>query len=82
MAHRILLASLLATLTATTPLIDKRGASHNNFSCKSTVHPNPVVLFHGLGATYYEDLNVLQSYLQSINFCTFSITYGDYPGFP
>lgn len=37
---------------------------------------------HGLGATYYEDLNQLETYLKTQDFCTFSITYGDYPGFP
>ena len=55
----------------------------NDFSCKpSAVHPNPVVLFHGLGATYYEDLNFLQQNLTDEGWCTFSITYGAYPGFP
>ncbi|KAF2213409.1 hypothetical protein CERZMDRAFT_90444 [Cercospora zeae-maydis SCOH1-5] len=37
---------------------------------------------HGLGATYYEDLNQLEAHLKTLDFCTFSITYGDYPGFP
>lgn len=44
--------------------------------------PNPVVLLHGLGATYYEDLNVLQGWLAARGHCTFSSTYGAYPGFP
>ena len=57
-------------------------AVHNNFSCKSTVYPNPVVMLHGLGATYYEDLNYLEQYLQQQGFCTFSLTYGDYALFP
>jgi len=45
-------------------------------------HPDPVVVLHGLGATYYEDLNVLQASLAGHGYCTFSETYGDYPGFP
>jgi len=45
-------------------------------------HPNPVVLLHGLGATYYEDLNVLQSWLAARGYCTFASTYGAYPQFP
>ncbi|CAK1367058.1 hypothetical protein CB0940_10391 [Cercospora beticola] len=56
--------------------------NHNDFSCRSATHPNPVIIMHGLGATYYEDLNYLESYLKTQDFCTFSITYGDYPGFP
>lgn len=31
---------------------------HNDFTCKSTSHPNPVVLLHGLGATYYEGTSI------------------------
>lgn len=60
-----------------------RATKHNDFSCKPGAdHPNPVVLLHGLGATYYEDLNFLETFLQSKGFCTFSLTYGAYDGFP
>lgn len=60
-----------------------RSFKHNDFSCKpSAKHPNPVVLLHGLGATYYEDLNFLETFLQSKGICTFSLTYGAYDGFP
>lgn len=52
----------------------------NDFSCKST--SNPVILLHGLGATYYEDLNYLQYWLQNQGYCTYAITYGAYAGFP
>lgn len=56
---------------------------HNDFSCKpSADHPNPVVLLHGLGATYYEDINLLENFLQLKGFCTFTLTYGAYDGFP
>ena len=35
---------------------------NNDPSCKPTpAHPQPIVFLHGLGATYYEDLNVLQA---------------------
>lgn len=54
----------------------------NNPDCRSSAHPNPVVVLHGLGATYYEDLNFLQSDLARRGYCTFSATYGAYPGFP
>lgn len=52
----------------------------NDFSCRSD--SNPVVLLHGLGATFYEDLNFLQYWLQSQGRCTFAKTYGAYDGFP
>lgn len=55
---------------------------HNDFSCRSASHPNPVVLLHGLGATWYEDLYGLELYLKAQGFCTFSLTYGNPDGFP
>lgn len=52
----------------------------NDFSCRSD--HNPVVLLHGLGATYYEDLNLMQHWLQNQGYCTYARTYGAYAGFP
>lgn len=52
----------------------------NDFSCQSD--SNPVVLLHGLGATYYEDLNYMQYWLQNQGYCTYALTYGAYEGFP
>lgn len=54
----------------------------NDFSCRSANHPNPVVVLHGLGATYYEDTNFLADWLRSQDFCVFRLTYGAYEGFP
>ncbi|OAR05008.1 hypothetical protein LLEC1_02756 [Akanthomyces lecanii] len=63
--------------------LQSRVTKHNDFSCKpSANHPNPVVLLHGLGATYYEDINLLEAFLQSKGYCTFTLTYGAYDGFP
>ncbi|MCJ1444191.1 MAG: hypothetical protein MMC23_004692 [Stictis urceolatum] len=62
--------------------LETRQAIHNNYLCRSAFHPNPIVLLHGLGATYYEDLNYLEAYLQTQGYCTFSLTYGAYPQFP
>ncbi|KAF3392592.1 hypothetical protein F1880_008773 [Penicillium rolfsii] len=70
---RTVLTSLLAASAASATGI-------NDFSCTSD--SNPVVLLHGLGATYYEDLNVLQYWLQNQGYCTYSLTYGAYDGFP
>ncbi|TQV92546.1 Lipase, class 2 [Cordyceps javanica] len=77
------LASASPAAPASVQTLETRQAKHNDFSCKpSAGHPNPVVLLHGLGATYYEDINLLEFYLQSKGFCTFSLTYGAYEGFP
>lgn len=67
-----------------TPDVQPRtiGLGHNDFSCQSSKGQNPVVILHGLGATFYEDINFLESWLQSQGLCTFSLTYGAYPGFP
>ncbi|OAQ63342.1 lipase [Pochonia chlamydosporia 170] len=73
-----LVAAATAIPTSSPP--STRDLSHNDFSCKSS--RNPVVLLHGLGATYYEDLNFLETWLKTKGFCTFSLTYGDYPNFP
>ncbi|CEJ82449.1 hypothetical protein VHEMI02512 [[Torrubiella] hemipterigena] len=75
-------ALLFASAVAASPLAARTVPKHNDYSCKSSVHPNPVVLLHGLGATYYEDINFLEDYLQRNQFCTFTLTYGDYPNFP
>jgi pimeloyl-ACP methyl ester carboxylesterase len=48
----------------------------------TSAHPNPVVILHGLGANKDEDLNLLEAFLQEQGFCTFSLTYGDYPELP
>jgi hypothetical protein len=38
-----------------------------SYYCESSF--NPVVLLHGLGATYYEDLNYMQYWLQTQGCC-------------
>ena len=83
--HRLVFITTLATPTPAPYSQDARLSErilHNDYACRSSAHPNPVVLLHGLGATYYEDLNVLEAYLQGLDYCTFSLTYGDYPLFP
>lgn len=82
--RRVALGAVLSAATflaASAPALAAGG--NNDFSCKPTAaHPNPVVVLHGLGATYYEDLNFLQSALAGDGYCTFSATYGAYTGFP
>ncbi len=56
---------------------------NNDAGCKpSAAHPKPIVFLHGLGATYYEDINLLQADVARLGYCTYSLTYGDYDGFP
>ena len=74
-------------VAATTVLIgtaaQAAGGGDNDPNCHpSAAHPDPVVVLHGLGATYYEDLNFLQTNLANKGYCTFSSTYGAQPGFP
>ena len=74
--------AVFAALAASSPVDVAKRVYHNDFDCRSETNPNPVILLHGLGATYYEDINVLEAYLQGQGFCTFSITYGEYALFP
>lgn len=72
-----------ASATTTTATAATTSSGVNDFSCRpSAAHPRPVVFLHGLGATYYEDLNFLQAAVAAQGYCTFSQTYGAYPGFP
>lgn len=54
----------------------------NDYSCRSSNNSNPIVFLHGLGATFYEDINFMQGWLQKQGYCTYAATYGDYTGFP
>lgn len=80
MFHVLFNIALAATYAVASPVVKRDG--HNDFSCHSKKNPNPVVLLHGLGATYYEDINLLEAYLKAQGFCTFSLTYGEYDAFP
>lgn len=52
----------------------------NDYACTSA--HNPVITLHGLGATYYEDINYLGDWLKTQGFCVYRATYGAYPDFP
>jgi len=83
--RRALAIAALATLLACALWTSAANAAsrENETSCRPTAsHPDPVVFLHGLGATYYEDINFLQSDVAAQGYCTFSATYGAYPGFP
>jgi pimeloyl-ACP methyl ester carboxylesterase len=75
---------LLAALLMPSAQAGGTSAGGNNDSdcIPAAAHPDPVVILHGLGATYYEDLNLLQNYLSVRGYCTYSATYGNFPGFP
>jgi triacylglycerol esterase/lipase EstA (alpha/beta hydrolase family) len=76
-------AAIAAQSSTSLPSGLQAAGGDNDPSCQpSAQHPYPVIFLHGLGATYYEDLNVLQSNIATQGYCTFSSTYGAYPGFP
>ncbi|OZM70346.1 lipase [Amycolatopsis antarctica] len=78
-----LVVALAALAVPGTASAQPGGGGNNDADCRpSAQHPNPVVFLHGLGATYYEDLNFLQAHVARKGYCTFSATYGAYPGFP
>jgi pimeloyl-ACP methyl ester carboxylesterase len=54
------------------------GAPDNDFNCKPSFHPNPVVMLHGLSQNRDDDLNSLQKALNERGYCTYSLTYGAY----
>ncbi len=49
----------------------------NDYGCRSTLHPTPVVVLHGLTANEDLDLNFLRDDLARKGYCTFSLTYGE-----
>ncbi|CAG9990075.1 unnamed protein product [Clonostachys byssicola] len=77
-------AASAATASPLTPraIDSKLISSTNDFSCRSTKYPNPVIALHGLFATANSDLNFLEAWLRPQGFCTFSLTYGQYPLIP
>ncbi|KAG6019581.1 hypothetical protein E4U19_007025 [Claviceps sp. Clav32 group G5] len=52
----------------------------NDYTCRSSTHPNPVVMLHALGGNRIFDLGLLSGWLRLQGFCTFSLTYGNAPG--
>src|SRR5262245_8462204 len=77
------LLALAAAVCALGAPAAQAAGGENDPSCKPTAaHPYPVVFLHGLGAAYYEDINFLQTDVAGQGYCTFSSTYGAYPGFP
>jgi triacylglycerol esterase/lipase EstA (alpha/beta hydrolase family) len=75
-ALAVLAAGLLIAVAA--PGASASTAGYNDWSCHPTAaHPNPVVVLHGLGATYYEDTGMfIAPYLAAQGYCTYGLTYG------
>jgi predicted esterase len=79
----VLAAAALVTAAFTAAPAQAATGGNNDPSCRpGAAHPHPVVFLHGLGATYYEDLNFMQAAVAAKGYCTFSQTYGAYPAFP
>ncbi|PHH93143.1 hypothetical protein CDD83_24 [Cordyceps sp. RAO-2017] len=53
----------------------------NDWSCRSSKHPNPVVLVHALFGSDKIGLNFLEGWLRKRGFCTFAPFYGSYVPF-
>jgi hypothetical protein len=73
-----------ATVSATGRAASVPGAGFNDWSCRpSAVHPEPVVLLHGLGGNGPGNFAALGPYLETAGFCVFAPTYGEAtPDFP
>ena len=74
----------LATSQATGRAATAPSAGFNDWSCRpSAVHPDPVVLLHGLGGNGPGNFATLGPYLASAGFCVYAPTYGEaIPGIP
>ena len=83
LAGTICLAAL-ATSQATGRAATAPTAGFNDWSCRpSAVHPDPVVLLHGLGGNGQGNFSTLGPYLASAGFCAYAPTYGEaIPGIP
>jgi triacylglycerol lipase len=56
-------------------------AGANIWSCRpSALHPDPVILVHGLGATMAENWATMAPMLADNGYCVFALTYGLDPG--
>ncbi|KAG5986053.1 hypothetical protein E4U54_005643 [Claviceps lovelessii] len=76
-------ATLIAGLVSANPVPageDVHAYSDNDYACRSTTHPNPVVMLHALGGNKDFDLGLLAAWLRAQDYCTFSLTYGNAPG--
>jgi len=74
----VLLSAPLTLLGSGAASASTTSSGYNDWSCHpSALHPDPVVLLHGLGATYNEDLGqMVAPYLASAGYCVFGATYG------
>jgi hypothetical protein len=74
----------LATSQAAGRAATAPSAGFNDWSCRpSAVHPDPVVLLHGLGGNGQGNFSTLGPYLASAGFCAYAPTYGEaIPGIP
>lgn len=52
------------------------GAPPSDYACRSEVHPNPIILLHGLSANKEVDLNTLGWNLTDAGYCVYTLTYG------
>ncbi|MET8828084.1 alpha/beta hydrolase [Streptomyces sp. NPDC004610] len=71
------LVSTTLTTTASAAGTEPPRSGWNDWSCRpSAVHPEPVVLVHGLGANSWDNFLTLAPKLRAAGYCVFSETYG------
>jgi pimeloyl-ACP methyl ester carboxylesterase len=78
LAGGLLATAVQGAATAASASSPASSSGYNNWACQpSAAHPEPVVLLHGLGATYYEDLGQdVAPYLAAAGYCVYGATYG------
>ena len=81
-ARAVVGAAVLAGVLVGVRPAGAAGGGVNDASCRSSRHPVPVVLLHGLGANKSWDIDQLQKQLAEADYCTFSVTYGTDPRVP
>lgn len=66
-----------ATAFAAAPATAASSSGVNNWSCVPTAaHPQPVVLWHGLGSNGPTDMGTMAQFLANKGYCTYYETYG------
>ncbi|GED96403.1 alpha/beta fold hydrolase [Gordonia crocea] len=76
------LAPLGTTSAAPEDWADVPPKGANNWSCRSTTHPVPVVLVHGTTANQNQNWATLSPALTKAGYCVYTFTYGELPGLP
>lgn len=76
-ARLVATAGLVVAATLTAPAAQAATSGVNDWSCRPTAaHPEPVVLWHGMGTNSDTNFALLAPQLQQAGYCVFHKTYG------